>query len=386
MVRKRGGKLAERKNDPKKRSGRSSSGKETDTKKRSGSGQSGKTARKTSSGKSQSSASSPKQPRRKRRKKTETPLSSAVKVIAGLVLCAAAALAVCIQKNIITTDDILRFLGLDGFGGNTVIHNAESTDFDFAVYYLDVGQGDSELIIAGDTAVLIDAGEAEYGQRVLSAIKALNVKKLDYIIATHPHSDHIGGLATVINGIDVEKIIAPKVPENMIPTSSVYENFLIAVNDNNKKLKPARAGDVYSLGAGAQMEIIAPIGNDYSDLNDYSVVCRVTYGDTSFMFTGDASNPSEKDMIGSGMELFSDVLKVGHHGSRYSSSEDFLLKTAPSLCIISCGAGNTYGHPNEEAVRRIEKITGNIYRTDICGNIAVFSDGEKLYVKTDKQE
>ena len=268
-----------------------------------------------------------------------------------------------------------------GVGDSIAADTAGGSSFDFAVHYLDVGQGDSELIIAGGCSVLIDAGEREYGTAVLKAIKDLGVEKLDYIIATHPHSDHIGGMAEVIENMDVGKMIVPKVPSELTPTSAAYERMLKAVKKKGLKLTQAKAGDTYTVG-NAEMTILGPIGSNYEDLNDFSVVCKVTYKDTSFLFTGDASFPSEDDMTASGEDLSADVLKVGHHGSTTSSGRGILAAVQPSVCVISCGAGNSYGHPHEKALNRIRKYTDKIYRTDLDGAISIFSDGSKLYIRT----
>lgn len=305
------------------------------------------------------------------------------KVFTAAVVCAICVLClvgVCIEKGLFSETLFEKGLELPDITPSTV----EADDsFDFGVYFFDVGQGDSELIISGESAVLIDAGEAEYGSTVVKNIKALGIERLDYVIATHPHADHIGGLAAVIESFEIGKIIAPRVSDEIVPSTAVYEGFLEAVSSKGKKLTAAKAGNKYELD-GAVLEILAPVSDNYSDLNDFSVVCRVTKGNISFMFTGDASEPSESDMVSSGVDLHADVLKVGHHGSKTASSENFLAEVSPSACIISCGKDNSYGHPTQEALSRLECYTENIYRTDLCGNVTVFTEGEKLYVKTEK--
>ncbi len=318
----------------------------------------------------------------KRRKKSKASRFSGKKLLKTtfsalviFIICVLALTGVCIEKGIISDRNDLPDI--------SPTSAAADENFDFAVYFLDVGQGDSELIVSGDTAVLIDAGEKEYGNTVVKEIKALGISKLDYIIATHPHSDHIGGLPSVIESFDVGKIIAPKIPDSSVPTSAVYEDFLNAVKGKDKKLTAAEAGKSYSLD-GAELIILAPVGSGYGDLNNYSVVCKIIKGNTSFLFTGDAEKEAEDDLIESGADLSADVLKAGHHGSKYSSTEKFLSEADPSVSVISCGKDNKYGHPSDEALNRLEKYSANIYRTDLGGTITVFSDGEKLYVRTEK--
>jgi beta-lactamase superfamily II metal-dependent hydrolase len=248
------------------------------------------------------------------------------------------------------------------------------------VHFIDVGQGDSELIVIGGKVMLIDAGEAEYGETVVSYIQNLGITKLDYIIATHPHSDHIGGLPTVIKNFEIGKVITPKLPEDMIPTTKVYENFIDAVAEKGGKLTEAVAGDEYSLSE-ADFTVLSPdINSDFSDLNDWSVVVRFVYGKTAWVFSGDAEKPAETAIVDSGRELKADILKVGHHGSSNSSTADFLEKVTPRWAVIEVGVGNSYNHPAEAALERLSEYAGRIFRTDIEGNIVLNSDGKVIKV------
>jgi competence protein ComEC len=259
------------------------------------------------------------------------------------------------------------------------------SDEKLTVHFIDVGQGDSELIVYGKKAMLIDAGETEYGETVVSYLHNLGITKLEYIIATHPHSDHIGGLAEVIENFEVGKIITPKLPEEMTPTTRVYERFIDAVAAKGYKLTAASAGDKFKLG-GVDFIVLSPDKNaDFSDLNDYSVVIRLVYKDSSWLFTGDAEKPAEEAMVLSGEDLRSDILKVGHHGSGNSSTEEFLAAVEPRWAVIEVGAGNSYNHPTDEAVKRIEAYA-KIFRTDNDGTIIFETDGEvitRVNVKSD---
>lgn len=265
-------------------------------------------------------------------------------------------------------------------------------DADLEIHYIDVGQGDCSLIKWEGAAVLIDCGERENAETVLKYLKNQGVEKLDIIIATHPHSDHIGAMGDIISGIDVERVIAPKVSSDMTPTTKTYERFLQAMRDKALKLTAAKPGTVYALTgrtvASAEkqppkLEILAPVA-DYDDLNDYSVVVRMTYGETSYLFTGDAETKAEKDILNSGADVSADVLKAGHHGSSTSTSESFLEAVSPEICVIQCGEGNSYGHPHAEILERLESRGVKYYRNDLSGTVTVYSDGEEIFVTTEK--
>lgn len=265
-------------------------------------------------------------------------------------------------------------------------------DADLEIHYIDVGQGDCSLIKWEGAAVLIDCGERDYAETVLKYLEKQNVEKLDIIIATHPHSDHIGAMGEVISGIDAERVIAPKVSADMTPTTKTYERFLTALKDKALKLTAAKPGTAYELtgrtAASAEkqppkLEILAPVA-DYDDLNDYSVVVRLTYGNTAYLFTGDAETKAEKDILNSGADVSADVLKAGHHGSSTSTSEKFLEAVSPEICVIQCGEGNSYGHPHAEILERLESRGVKYYRNDSDGTVTVYSDGEEIFVATEK--
>lgn len=265
-----------------------------------------------------------------------------------------------------------------------VTQNFIDKDADLSVHYIDVGQGDCSLIVYGDETLLIDAGEAEYGSIVTDYIASLGITQLDYVVATHPHSDHIGGLPQVIREFDIENVIAPKVSDEMIPTSSVYEDFLLSLKEKGLRLKAAKPGNVYSMADinkendNTSFEILGPVGNDYEDLNDWSVILRLDHGDTSFIFTGDAERKAELDVLGSGADVSADVLKTGHHGSSSSTCEDFLTAVSPKIAIIQCGNGNSYGHPHAQVTELFDEYAVEYFRTDAEGTIVVYSDGKQV--------
>lgn len=241
------------------------------------------------------------------------------------------------------------------------------------VHFIDVGQGDSILVKTKDASMLIDAGENGRGTKVAEYLKDQDIDKLDYVIGTHPHSDHIGGLDDVLNRIPVDKVIMPKV----VHTTKTYEDVLDAVVDNDLTITEPSVGAEFSLGP-AVFTIVAPISSTYDDLNNYSIGIRLTYKDTSFLFAGDAEDVSEKEMAAGGSSLKADVLKLSHHGSKYSSSDVFLDVVRPSYAVISVGKNNDYGHPHESTLREMEDREIKVYRTDVLGTIIFISDGNTV--------
>ena len=271
-----------------------------------------------------------------------------------------------------------------------VVSNFIEKDADLTIRYIDVGQGDCELISYAGQNILIDAGEKEAAEAVIGTLDGLGIKKLDYVIATHPHSDHIGALGNIIDKYDIGTVIAPRIKDELVPTSKAYERFLTALSKKGQKLTAAKAGAVYSLADenkendNTAFEVLAPVGNDYDDLNDWSVVIRLVHGENAFLFTGDAEKAAESDIIASGAKLSADVLKAGHHGSSSSTSKKFLEAVSPKTVIISCGDGNSYGHPHKETIEKLDKNSIEYYRTDQCGTITVYSDGEGCREQTER--
>lgn len=245
------------------------------------------------------------------------------------------------------------------------------------VHYIDVGQGDSILIKQGDSSMLIDAGDNAYGKRVVGYLKDQGITKLDYIIGTHPHADHIGGLDDVIKAFDVGAVIMPKVSHN----TRTFEDVVLAIKDKGLKITTPKAGDSFDIG-GASFTVVAPNGSTYEDLNDYSVITRLVYGENSFIFTGDAEEVSEGEVLASGRDIKSDVLKVGHHGSNTSTTDAFLDAVGPKYAVIQVGSENKYGHPTEKTISKLKEKNIEIYRNDLNGNVIAVSDGENITFNT----
>lgn len=269
----------------------------------------------------------------------------------------------------------------DTAGNTQSIQGAENS---FQVHYIDVGQGDCSLIMCDGKTMLIDAGENGHETTVINYLRSLGIDRLDYIIASHQHSDHIGGLPEVIEEFGMDTIIMPRLTEIQTPTNSTYTAFLKAIQASDAKVVSSKVGASYTLGS-ATFDILGPVTNDAEDINNMSVVVKLTYGENTFLFTGDAEKEEEREIITTGADLDCDVLKVGHHGSGTSSGTNFLDAVTPEICVIQVGADNDYGHPHENIVERIMKYSDEVYRTDICGSIVIGSDGKNLDITYENQ-
>lgn len=261
---------------------------------------------------------------------------------------------------------------------------SQSAQTSFEVHYIDVGQGDCSLIVCDGYTMLIDAGENGHETKVLDYLRLNNVEKLDYIIASHQHTDHIGGLPEVLDEIGTDNIIMPRLTKEQTPTNSTYKAFLTSVQNSGAKVIASEVGASYNLGS-ATFEILGPVSDDVEDINSMSVIVKLTYGENTFLFTGDAEKDEEREVIATGADLDCDVLKVGHHGSGTSSCTDWLDAVTPEICVIQVGADNDYGHPHENIVERLMNYADEIYRNDLCGDIVITSDGENLSVSYENQ-
>lgn len=241
------------------------------------------------------------------------------------------------------------------------------------VHFIDVGQADSILIQSDEQAMLIDAGNNGDSEEVVAYIKSQNIELLDYVIGTHPHEDHIGGLDAVIESFDIGVIYMPKA----MSTTKTFEDVLNAISNKGMKVTTPVPGTTVRLGE-ASFTILAPNSDSYKETNNYSIVIKLEHGNNSFIFTGDAEDVSEKEMIEKGYDLSANVLKVGHHGSSSSTTEEFLMKVNPQYAVICVGKDNKYGHPHREIVDLLNKMGIKIYRTDENGTITAISDGESI--------
>lgn len=256
------------------------------------------------------------------------------------------------------------------------------------VHVLDVGQGDSILIIApGGKTVLVDAGVPGSGKVVIDAMKRYGLKQIDLMVATHAHADHIGGADEVIRATKVLSVLDSQVPN----TTKNYEDFLKAIKESGAKYIGAEPGQKFDLGGGAELTVLAPIQPLFTkdqlraganEPNANSVVTRLDYGNFSMLLTGDAEAETEARIMKSGANVKAKVLKVGHHGSKYASSEDFLRAGGFEAAIISDGEDNRYGHPSPEALDRFKRLGIKVYRTDLQGEITITTRGQGYQIQT----
>ncbi len=259
--------------------------------------------------------------------------------------------------------------------GRGTVASAEN----LVVYFLDVGQADAAILQCGDEVMMIDGGESSDSSRIYSYLtKTLGITYIDYMIATHPHADHIGGLSGALNACSVGVVYSPV-------TSYDSKQFSSLVKYTQKQgcdLTVPEVGDSFAFG-DAQVQFLSP-AMEYNNVNDCSIVVRITHGSNTFLFAGDAEWDAEHDMLSSGYDLSATVLKVGHHGSDTSSSYVFLREVMPKYAVISCGKDNSYGHPTEGALSRLRDVGAQIFRTDLQGNVVFVSDGTTLSFGTEK--
>jgi len=272
---------------------------------------------------------------------------------------------------------------ISDFFNTSDLNIKETRNAPLAVHILDVGKGDSIFITCEDKNILIDAGEYEAHNKPKEFLKRQNIKKLDLVVATHPHSDHIGGMAEIIKNFDIETFVSPELPEKLTPVTKCYKNMLLALKEKNISLKYPDLEKQIKLGS-LSVNFLAPC-RKYEDMNNNSIVVLINYKDKKFLFMGDAEKQSENDILNKNPNLKVDFLKVGHHGSATSSSESFLKTILPEYAAISVGE-NPYGSPNKGVITRLEKYNIKIFRTDFNGNITFTTDGDNIQVFKEKGE
>lgn len=252
-----------------------------------------------------------------------------------------------------------------------------SVNGNLKVHFIDVGQADSILIQQGSKFMLIDAGNNGDGKLVKNYLLQQGVKSLDYVIGTHPHEDHSGGLDYIINDFKIGKIYLPKATS----TTKAFGDVVVAIKNKGMKVALPIPGESFNLGS-AKCTILAPNNSKYKDLNNYSVVVKLEFGSNSFLLTGDAEDISESEILSSGFNVKADVLKVGHHGSHSSTTVEFLSKVNPKYAVISCETDNDYGHPSKETMDKLKNKKITVYRTDELGTIIATSNGKTITFNT----
>ncbi|MTI60164.1 MAG: MBL fold metallo-hydrolase [Firmicutes bacterium] len=283
-----------------------------------------------------------------------------------------------VKKNIIIPVLIILLLSL-----SILISNAAADNL--IIHFIDVGQADSIFIqLPNSQTMLIDGGNNGDGSLIINYIKGLKESnnKIDYLIGTHPHEDHIGGLDDIINEFDIGRVFLPKVSH----TSKTFEDLMLAIRDNGLKISAARAGQTIFDDDNINLKavILSPGRDSYDELNNYSVVVRLVYGDTAYLFTGDAEGLIENELLRQQLDLKANILKVAHHGSSSSTSERFLKAVVPEYAVISVGKDNSYGHPSQLVIDRLQRDNIKVYRTDRQRTIIASSDGNKI--KFNKKE
>lgn len=274
---------------------------------------------------------------------------------------------------------LMAFVMSFGILGSNVNQSDIPENSNFEVHFIDVGQADSALIECDGETMMIDGGNVADSNVVAAYLKKEDVTELNYVVCSHAHEDHVGGLSGALSVTKADNIYAPKTEAN----TKAYKNFKKKAEEQNVEIKHPNVGDEIQLGSST-VEFLGPVDENGKDLNSTSIVLKIIYGNTSFLFTGDAESDEEEEILNSGADLKSTVLKVGHHGSRTSTSYPFLREVMPQYAVISVEKGNSYGHPNEETLSKLSDAGVEVYRTDESGDIVMTSDGNSISITTSK--
>ena len=281
---------------------------------------------------------------------------------------------------------ILEIFGITNWHKVSVFSGAvdgiKVADTDFAVYYLDVGQSDCSIVVCDGKVMVIDTGSYPQLLDIQEALFALEVETIDYLVVTHQHEDHMSGAERLMGLYNVENIVMPRLSDENMVESETYDRLLHAIANNNVNPIVTQEVDYLDLGS-AKIDIFAP-RKQYKELNNMSTVIKITYGETAFLFQGDAESQVENDLLFSDYDLSADVLKLGHHGSKTASTEKYLDAVNPDIAIVSCGQGNSYGHPRVTVMEHLVERDIDYYITVDDGDITVTSDGNNIEVFTQK--
>lgn len=253
-----------------------------------------------------------------------------------------------------------------------------------SVCFIDVGQGDCALIQAGDTDILIDSGEYGSYPDVCRVLNLCGVKDLEYVIVSHPHSDHMGCMSRILERYGAKEVIMPEIPDHLKPVSASYVSLMSVIGEKKIPVVYAEPGTTEDLGDAGALDIIAPVAV-YDDLNNMSAVVRYRFGGVSFLFCGDIEKEAEQDILASGADVSADVIKVPHHGSGSSSTRAFVQAVSPDYAVFCCGVQNDFGHPHSNIVQLYSALGAQIYRTDINGTVMFVTDGENVEVSCENE-
>ncbi len=284
------------------------------------------------------------------------------------------------------TVTVLEFLGITNWNKISLLSGAvdgiKVADTDFAVYFLDVGQSDCSIVVCEDEVMVIDTGSYPQFNDIQEALFTLEVDEIDYLVVTHPHNDHMSNAERLINNYKVKNILMPRISEENFEKNEAFERLLHTIDSQNITALASQDIDCFNLGS-AQIKILSP-HKQYNELNNMSLVMKVTYGETSFLFQGDAESQVEKELLYSDCDLSANVLKLGHHGSKTASTEKYLDAVNPEIAVVSCGQGNSYGHPRVTVMEYLVERNIDYYITVDNGDITISSDGKNIEVFTQK--
>ena len=297
-------------------------------------------------------------------------LKTALKILAALLLLALLAVGIidALRPGTVTLRKLRKWLGLS---------KGEAPAVGVKIVFVSVGQGDCSLVLSDGFCALIDAGTVDSLRDIEAVLEKEGVDRLDAVFVSHPHLDHIGALAPILRRYGADTVYFADIPEELLPATSTYARVLDAIEDLRIPLRILKTGDAVEFPAGEGKGLFRVLhSGEGDDLNNACMVLKLEYGDTAALFMGDAEFSAEQTMLATGADFSADVLKVGHHGSRFSTSTYLLDACRPSHAVISCGAANEYGYPTESAMRRLEDALCLVWRTDTMGSVTALLDGK----------